>query len=323
MLIILEGSDCAGKTSLAHQLSDAAFNQGINTTLMSAGPPEPGLAALDEYELLLRPLREHAVDPRHLVILDRWHLGELVYGPLLRGESRLSAVQFEHVERFLDAMGAIRVIVHPASENVLRARFAKRGDDLLSEEQVVAVWRWYLNAAQVYNWRQVHSPVTHVEVLDLLMWAAIGCTRAHSTIDFPSYVGSPQPTVLVLGDEPNGWRIGENPNPALMPYRRNSAHYLISAMLANMPNRLGYGLANANDGTDVEALWQALGRPRVAALGKRCQRTLDASQVPYQAFPHPQWVKRFRYTDQLVYGHAVVHGVPYRAEGGVYVDDVA
>lgn len=323
MLIILEGSDCAGKTSLARQLSDAAFNQGINTILMSAGPPEPGLSALDEYELLLRPVREHAIDPRHLIILDRWHLGELVYGPLLRGESRLSAAQFEHVERFLDAMGAVRVIVHPLNEDVLRTRFTARGDDLLSEEQVVTVWRWYLNAAQTYRWRQVHSPVPHKTVLDLLMWANVDCLRAQRLADFPAYVGSCYPNVLVVGDEPNGWLIGTDPNPALMPYHRNSAHYLISAMLESVTTKLEYGLANANDGTDIEALWQALDRPRVVALGKRCQRTLDVSEVPYQALPHPQWVKRFRYADRLAYGHAVVHGAPYPACGGVYVDDVA
>jgi thymidylate kinase len=311
VLIIVEGTDLAGKSSLVRDLTRRAMNLNVRVTAIHAGPPGLFVDPLDEYELALLPLRNAALDPGQLVLIDRWHLGELVYGPLLRGHSRLSAAQFEHIERFLDALGAVRIIIEPEGEDALRARYAARGDELLTLDQVLEVRRWFHQAAATYHWRLVTSPASDRVLTDLLVWAEVACVRVQCLLPFPGYVGSSTPILLLVGDEPNGHVPGTQPNPAFLPIGKNSGHYLIDSLLLGsnsiMRSSGQWGLANANDGTDVWALWDLLARPRVVALGNRCYATLSELKIPATPARHPQWVRRFQHARQAAYGHELLH----------------
>lgn len=76
--IIIEGPDGAGKTTLAKQLcSEAGY------AYRHEGPPPASATALQHYAGILASLTEPT-------LLDRFHLGELVYGPVVRGGSGLS-----------------------------------------------------------------------------------------------------------------------------------------------------------------------------------------------------------------------------------------
>lgn len=288
MLIILEGVDLAGKSTLAGQLADLACDLGMRVHQLHAGRPRGD--ALDEYELALHyGWRDAALDPHELVIADRWHLGERVYGPLLRGKTKLGAWQFMHVERYLDALGATRVVVETDD---LAERHRRRGDDLLTLDQVIEVARWYRSAALRHRWRRVHSPATDEDVRTLLMWAGVDNERAQHTRDFPGYVGPSWPLVVLVGDEPNpNGAAGPVANPAFMPYRRNSGHFLLEAI--DEAGISDWALANSGDGTDLSRLWEALDRPRVIALGRRAEARLIAASVPHVYAPHPQWARRF------------------------------
>lgn len=319
MLIILEGTDLAGKTTLAQHLTELASDLGHVVVNLHAGPLEGD--ALETYELSLhRDLRGHAgrdpLDPNILVIIDRWHLGEMIYGPLLRGGAKLGAHQFTHVERFLDALGAVRVVVDADWDEIQR-RYAERGDALLTLTQITEVKAWYISKARQCRWRTVHSPFTHENVVELLMWATVENDRAQRTRSFPGYVGTSWPLLLLVGDEPNGHVAGTQPNPAFLPVYRNSGHILLEALHASGIS--SWGLANSADGTDLDALWRALGRPRVIALGRRADKCLKALSIPSVYVPHPAWVRRFdphgiaRYADKL----------RIAAIGGVSAEDVA
>ena len=75
--VIIEGPDGAGKTSLArficHRHTMAYHHEG----------PPPDGSALHHYAGLL-------MNTTKPTVFDRLHLGELVYGPLLRGDSKLA-----------------------------------------------------------------------------------------------------------------------------------------------------------------------------------------------------------------------------------------
>lgn len=308
MLIILEGTDCAGKTTLADALEEQAHRLDVTVTRLRAGPPTPGTHPLAEYELGLRPYRDEILTPDRLILIDRWHLGELVYGPMLRGVSRLSAAQFEHLERFMDALGAIRVVVFPPSERALRARISARGDDLVTVDQAIEALRHFHALAVIHRWRQLVSPPDEEQLGNLLLSAAVARKTAARLAPFPGYVGSLTPLVLLVGDEPNGHVAGSVPNPAFMPWQYNSGHFLLDTIMATpalQPHVQPYGLANANDGTNVHELWDVLGRPRVVALGARAKAKLDELDVPATRVKHPQWVRRFGYRDQHLYGYSL------------------
>lgn len=96
MIVIIEGPDGAGKTTLARAIQQDTGWQYIHANAPAAHP-------LIEYTAPLS-------DSTKSFVLDRWHLGEMVYGPLHRGGSRLSPEQFVAVEQFLDERGAVVVL---------------------------------------------------------------------------------------------------------------------------------------------------------------------------------------------------------------------
>lgn len=128
MIIVLEGPDLAGKTTIAREYERRGF------TYHHQGPLKTSAR-----EAYLEPLRGFTYG---FHVLDRWHLGELVYGPMLRGESKVDDALLEEIEVTLDALGARRFIVLPDIA-VLRQRYAERGDDLLTLEQVEQVHAFY------------------------------------------------------------------------------------------------------------------------------------------------------------------------------------
>jgi thymidylate kinase len=107
MIVILEGNDRAGKTTIAKDLVE---NDGFR--YVHFGPPETSDFGREFHlrivtELMTEIDSEH---PRDLV-LDRAHLGELVYGPLDRGEVSMTLDQMSRIETLLLNAGAVLVWV--------------------------------------------------------------------------------------------------------------------------------------------------------------------------------------------------------------------
>ena len=62
-------------------------------------------SVVEEY---VAPLFKVAAD--ELLIADRWHVGEMIYGPIYRGISYVDSV-LEHIESILEDLGAIKLIM--------------------------------------------------------------------------------------------------------------------------------------------------------------------------------------------------------------------
>ena len=129
MLIIVEGCDLAGKTTLvtelADNINDSRFDMKVE--VYHRGPPTGSM--LEEYH---RPLLANYT-PRLLdrhVICDRWHVGELIYGPVLRGKSELDFHTWLAIELLLKGLGAVMVYVDPGWATI-EQRFYDEGDDLV------------------------------------------------------------------------------------------------------------------------------------------------------------------------------------------------
>lgn len=156
--IIIEGIDGAGKSTFIEKLDKAIsdsqewYETRWDKVFYHRGVPE-GTIEQEYMNPLLR------VKKNEFFVADRWHVGEMVYGPIYRGESLVSGEWEKDIEEQLDRMKAIKIILLPPLE-VVKKRLAERGEDYLQDEHVDDVYHFYSEYAekwgyQVFRWEDL------------------------------------------------------------------------------------------------------------------------------------------------------------------------
>lgn len=131
---VLEGPDHAGKTTTAAQISKVAREEGHNVRTVHFGPPAPTLLPYELFQLYVDAVAQaahEAVTDNVVTIFDRLHIGEWVYGPMMRDRSLLTHTQIIAVDQMLDSIGAKKIHV-TARFVTLRERHLAQGDDYVS-----------------------------------------------------------------------------------------------------------------------------------------------------------------------------------------------
>lgn len=313
MLIVLEGPDGGGKSSLAAALAEhwqsPAWCQ--SSRVIHTGPPaDPSLSALVEYQLPFtgEPLASEAFSQKALVILDRWHAGDAIYGPLYRGFSRLTPEAMLHTEMVLQSLGAVRAMCLPPLE-VIQRRVARDGDDYINQKDLPVIWEQYRDHAERHGWFVIdgaHDPVfwshrTTSRLASLALRQAPLAGRLHSA-SAGTYTGSVEPLVIFAGERLGGSAAAREKHAAFTrPFTPvtggGSSSYLLAAILAagdGIVNKCG--LVNAcHPGADLPQLRDELPSARWVALGANASEKLTEDGVAHATVPHPQYVKRFHY----------------------------
>jgi hypothetical protein len=297
LIIVLEGPDGAGKTTFAEQLQRFYAWQNRIVTVVKKGPPVDS-DALTEY---LVPL-VHYVDTKDILICDRWHLGELVYGPMLRKKSRLTPEQSAYIEMVLNSLGCHFIHV-TAFTHRLEEVWDQRSDedDIITREQLKEIREEYISL-----------------MLDRPHWVTLDNLHVNNAseanrdfLQLPSspmpgrYVGPPRPHVLLIGDI-----RGDTDLPwPFVPYLATSGHWLMSAMLKADVLTQWVGIVNGNELEPhiLSRLWRQLGQPPVVTLGRNAESAWKEAESgeSYRYLTHPQYSRRFEHNTKLSYGQMI------------------
>lgn len=317
MLVIVEGPDCARKSTLVDALARELEREYPHDSVEVRRAAAPSGHPLDEYVTPLLDYRPHG--GRH-VLCDRWHLGEVVYPAVFDRATRLDPAVLAYVELFLRSRGALLVVVTPPVDELLRC-LRTRGDPLVDERQLVVAREGFVDAATRSSlpliWLKdevVAHELTYAVISEALTYASLAASPRLD--DFVTYVGDVAPRTILLGDVR---RTGSEPGdlrPAFMPYPATSGHYLLRAFAADarFPGAR-VGLANACDVDDVRALVARLAPREVVALGANAARAVAGARLGGWAAerraPHPQYWRRFRHHDLAEYRDLVLGAHPW------------
>jgi energy-coupling factor transporter ATP-binding protein EcfA2 len=327
-VIILEGPDGSGKTTLAKLLAHQTGGRYVHE-----GPPPVDGCVLQYYaDKLLRYLR--ADRP---VILDRFYLGEHVYGPVSRDKDRLGKRGVRMMRRITEAYQVMEVTCLPPWETVLKAE-ATNNDFLKSKQKLWEVFKRYeglltVGNPEVYDYTQ--KPEAG-KLSDAPYW--------HDSMCIPE-ITYKKPRSLYLPFGAIGSRhaklllVGERSNTSLdLPFvslTQSSAYLDAALQAANLPEA-DLAFVNAYDPAILrdrprgnhprtKLLQLTISRmchpPFIVALGKEASTAIKQSGLPVHAeLPHPSSHKRFNYKDRDKYG-VMLHDAYVTAAEGAHQHD--
>jgi hypothetical protein len=123
-IIVLEGPDGVGKTTLADAIEAAETD--VKVVRFRQGPPPegvmPALHYMDGVDDIVKSSEDGST-----VIVDRFHVGELVYGPILRGESGISSDEAYAIDMRLCGLGAAMIHCFTSQKEMVRRLIARDG----------------------------------------------------------------------------------------------------------------------------------------------------------------------------------------------------
>ena len=320
MLILLEGHDCCGKSTLADRIAHYLNRSGGRyrtteslVTVVHKGPPTEH--PLREYA---QPLLSYRTGRQRHVICDRWHVGESVYPSVLGRRTQLDAGVRAWLELFLLSRGALLVHVRQ-TDDYLHDCGVSRGDPVAELERIPATTRAfdrYVAESLLPTLSLDVGQVSDDDVADVIYQAQLLEARASQAQLATTFIGAARPSLLLVGDRRG---VSGDPRehgnwPAFAPFPLTSGHWLLRALTMHPPNVREHGhalstlaLVNANDVDDVETVWRAAYQPPTVALGARASDRLLDLKIPHSYSHHPQWWRRFRYHDTADFVADVFH----------------
>lgn len=128
MIILLDGPDGSGKTTLANKLAKMA---GGYVTHCTQPKPEDG-NMFEMYERILNAHKDSVPKDHRVIILDRCWYSEMVYGPIMRGKSDISYPEMFALEAIVARRGGILIHCTDTPET-LWCRCTTRGEDYIKD----------------------------------------------------------------------------------------------------------------------------------------------------------------------------------------------
>ena len=167
--VIVEGVDCSGKTTFCKWLIGELIDRKVNVEFVHHGPLRSTVR--QEYREALIGFSYYPT----VIVGDRWHLGEAIYGPLYRGVSQMSDEDLEDIESCLTSLGAKRILMDPPADEVLR-RMENRGEDFLKKDDLRRAMQAYRVLAVEYGYEDIRH-ASYDDAVRIAKEAADECGR--------------------------------------------------------------------------------------------------------------------------------------------------
>ena len=166
-LVILEGPDGAGKTTLAQELADEYRAAGRSSTIVHAGPPIAGSKEILP-TMLYRALNKFK--SYEVVIMDRSPMSEMIYGSVLRGEILGSTgewrvwadVQAGKVGWY-EPVEVDLLLLDASDATLLHRAYGVRGEDYVPPEKFLDIVNSYRSLYDTVLWEQWTRVITDAD----------------------------------------------------------------------------------------------------------------------------------------------------------------
>lgn len=278
MIIIVEGCDGGGKSTLTAQLM-----KRFKLQYHHEGPPPADMSSLEHYGSILQAYREKNV------VFDRFALGERVYGPIYRGFDTLGESGWRVFHRLITASATFQIMCLPKYE-VCRKAWASGRDEMIRDEPTFKkTYDGFKELAStqnhIYDW-------THEGAFERLCIRIEDWYATHRPLPF-GVIGSPNASYLLVGDK------GSNPNSKTTDLAffgtSGSSGYLTEAL-----DRAGYVeselmFVNAHRHDGLNGSWPI--PSKIIALGSAASHECRSRTLAHTKIPHPQYWKRFHSSD--------------------------
>jgi hypothetical protein len=202
-VIIIEGPDGVGKTTLCDALAQRFLGSCTIVHSVHYGPPpgdEPtALYYWDEVDNILGLAKSGPV------IVDRFHVGEMVYGPILRGDAGMSLDEACVIDMRLQAIGAMMCHCRLSSTD-LSSRLLSRdgglpdsasGAALGHSEAVRAAFFGMTNGVLPSSWEQLDMTWYPAQLVPLVALSSISLSTFGAEVGVIGNVRSPQVLIKV------------------------------------------------------------------------------------------------------------------------------
>ncbi len=297
-MIIIEGQNGTGKTTLCHEL-EKQFNLQYLKIIKNA--------QTDTSKLNYKFYIENSTNLPQNILFDRFHFGEVVY-PILKNDGRqqLKIYQQHAIERILNNRGAL-IIWCQASKEFIKTAFEKRGEDFIefsqSDKEFELFNKAYNNSIMT---KLIYSPEFSIEekeqFLNKLKIIYNNLQKeADLLFDYQSSGKFIKNLIMLVGDKFN---INITlPNLHAFSDYKGSSEYLQQALyLSGYSSQYYLTNSNKSEHLFLEEYYN-LSPKIIISLGINSSNFLNKIGIPHKSLVHPQYYKRFINSNPIYYGN--------------------
>ena len=293
MIIVLEGSDCTGKSTLAQEFVKRGFKYE------HFGVPAPD-------EDLFKTYTDALLNAQGDVVFDRLHVGALVYAEIMRNSQgpMITVTELRLLNRLILGLGGAIVFCETYVDDILKLwRERQHGEYVKAEERLQSIIVRYhdlyieelllLPNVLTYDFARYRgNPGIFAQcIINPEMQAAF----QHNDAILPlGLIGSPTRKYVLIGEQ-----IGGDKSYDLAFYNANGSSDFLNTALweaGYQEHELAFTNAYDRDGEARNLYRLYRNRPGqiFIALGRVAGEQCAHYGVPYLQSPHPQYVKRFQ-----------------------------